>query len=99
MTIFLSLVSGLVGAMVGAGIQIFYNNKIEKQRLLHDYKKICFAEWLHLNEELLILLREPQKENNTVFRQAIKQKTELLSFIAAVSKKHEKAVSKLKNIS
>lgn len=91
----ISLLSGLLGVIIGTIIQILYNNKLEKEKIINDYKKICVSEWLLLSKELHVLLEHPQEHNNTMFRQSILQKTSLLNFIHITSKKHEKHLSDL----
>jgi|GEM_PF-1473812 len=95
MTFIISLLSGLIGVIIGAIIQILYNNKLEKERIINEYKKICVNEWLLLSKELHLLLEHPQNHNNTMFRQSIIQKTTLLNFIHITQRKYEKRLSTL----
>ncbi len=89
--IIIAMLSGLIGVIVGAIIQIIYNNRLEKEKLLNDYKKICLTEWLLLNKNLTELLENPKKHNSTIFRQLIIQKKEILSFISSVNQKKYRA--------
>lgn len=95
MTFIISLLSGLIGVIIGAIIQILYDNKLEKKRIINEYKKICVNEWLLLSKELHLLLEHPQNHNNTMFRQSIIQKTTLLNFMHITQKKYEKRLSTL----
>lgn len=79
--VIISLLSGLAGVLVGAIINIVYDNKSEERKQRQDYIKICIAEWLKFKEEVLDLLAAPSKKNNTIYRQSFSTKVELLSYI------------------
>lgn len=91
--VIISLVSGLVGVLVGAIIQIIYSTKSEKRQHIHEYKQMCMEEWIVLRDDLKNLLNNPHVYNNILFRISLHQKTELLSFLK--TKKNQTKILKL----
>lgn len=91
--IVISLVSGLLGVVIGAAIQIAYSNKSEKRHLIHEYKQMCLQEWIALREDLKNLLDNPHVYNHILFYISIHQKTILLSFLE--TKRNQTKISKL----
>lgn len=91
--IVISLVSGLLGVIIGAAIQIAYSNKSEKRHLIHEYKQMCLQEWIALREDLKNLLDNPHVYNHVLFRISVHQKTLLLSFLK--TKKNQTKIIKL----
>ena len=91
--IVISLVSGLLGVIIGAAIQIFYSNTSEKRHLIHEYKQMCLQKWIALGEDLKNLLDNPHVYNHILFYISIHQKTILLSFLE--TKRNQTKISKL----
>ena len=89
----LSLVSGIIGVLVGAFIQIIYSNHSEKRQYKNDYKKFCINEWNEQKNELKNLIENPHVYNSMIFRLSLQQKIENLSFLK--DKKNEKKVLEL----
>ena len=79
--VIISLVSGLLGVIVGAIIQIVYSNHAEKRQYKNEYKKFCINEWNEQKNELEDLIEHPHVYNNTIFSLSLKQKIENLSFL------------------
>lgn len=77
----ISLVSGLVGVLVGSLIQILYSNYSEKRQYKNEYKKICINEWNEQKNELKDLIEHPHVYNNMIFSLSLRQKIENLSFL------------------
>ena len=91
--IIISLVSGLVGVLVGAIIQIVYSNCSEKRQCRNDYKKFCITEWNEQKNDLKDLIEKPHGYNNTIFRLSLQQKIENLSLLK--DKNNETKILKL----
>lgn len=94
--IIISLISGLVGVIIGAVIQIIYDNANEKRKTRQDYIKLCISEWIKLKDEVKALIDAPKAINNTLFRQNLLMKIELLSYIGNTDETKKK-ISTLKD--
>lgn len=81
MALLSSIISGILGVVLGSIIQIRYMNKAEKQHLKDDYKKICVAEWIALMGQTMDLINDAKTYNHIIFNQYIDQKKILLSYI------------------
>lgn len=79
--VIISLISGLAGVLIGALIQIIYDNTNEKRKTRQDYIKLCISEWIKLKDEINSLITTPAPINNTLFRQNLLMKIELLSYV------------------
>lgn len=93
--VIISLVSGLIGVLIGSLIQIIYNNKNEKRKIRQDYIKLCILEWIKLKDEVSALIANPSTINNTLFRQNLLMKIDLLSYIGNTNNTNKK-ISTLK---
>lgn len=89
-----SVISGIVGVLLGSFIQIMYMNITEKKHLKDDYKKICVAEWITLISQTMDLVSDAKTYNHIIFSQYIDQKKMLLNYI----EKNEKTSNLIKTI-
>jgi len=89
-----SVISGIVGVLLGSLIQIMYMNITEKKHLKDDYKKICVAEWITLISQTMDLVSDAKTYNHIIFNQYIDQKKMLLNYI----EKNEKTSNLIKTI-
>lgn len=96
MQILISVISGLAGVIIGAFMQILYDNACEKRKTRQDYIKLCISEWIKLKDEVDVLIKNPVSINNILFRQNLLMKIELLSYIGNTKGTIEK-VSKIKD--
>lgn len=92
--LFISLISGLIGVLVGAVIQLIYDYFSNKRQIRDDYKKECISEWLSFRYEIKEYLTNFDERNNIYFRQSFLIKTDLLKSIGN-SKDSIKAVEKI----
>lgn len=90
----ISLISGLVGVLVGLAIQLLYDYTASKKQKRDDCKRDCINEWLQFRTEIKDFFENANERNNLYFRQSYMIKTELLRSIAN-SKQSEQAVNDL----
>lgn len=97
--IIIALISGLAGVIVGAVIQIITDYQLGKKIARKEYIQLCIKEWIKFGDEVNQLIISPSKNNNTIFRQNLLIKIELLSYIGntkSTKNKVEQLKSKLK---
>ena len=90
----ISLISGLIGVLVGAVIQLIYDYFSNKRQIRDDYKKECISEWLSFRYEIKEYLTNFDERNNIYFRQSYLIKTDLLKSIGN-SKGSRDAIKKI----
>lgn len=96
-SIVLGLFSGIIGVLVGVLIQLCYTKKLDKEKLVHEYKKFCVIDWVNLNNEVQKLVDDPKPHNNTIFNQSLTLKGELLSFILTIEEKYKDNIEELQD--
>lgn len=96
-SIVLGLFSGIIGVLVGVLIQLCYTKKLDKEKLVHEYKKFCVIDWVNLNNEVQKLVDDPKPHNNTIFNQSLTLKGELLSFIPTIEEKYKDNIEELQD--
>lgn len=97
----ISLISGLLGVIVGSIIQIVYENFLSKNQIRQDCKRESVAEWVNLRLEMQNLFSNFNVRNHIYFRQTFLLKIALLNNIGNTccsKSKVKKLIEDLKNI-
>ena len=97
----ISLISGLLGVIVGSIIQIVYENFLSKNQIRQECKRESVAEWVNLRLEMQNLFSNFNVRNHIYFRQIFLLKIVLLNNIGNTccsKNKVRKLVENLKDI-
>jgi len=91
--IFASLISGLVGVVVGAIFQYFHAVRFEREKTVNEFIKIFCTEWLKLLDQTQDLVNNPTGYNHMIFNQYCEDKANLIEYIKPLTRSEAKRTS------